>query len=86
MNYEDYVRDFRTRLAIERVVMVVSEAAVRLGDDAEILCPTIPWREIRGIGNWLKHRYDSIEIGTVWNAITDDLPPLKAAATQALEK
>lgn len=84
MNYETYRGDLRTRFAVERLVMVVSEAAVRLGADAEAFCPTMPWRAIRGIGNYLKHRYDSIEIDTVWNAISDDLPPLKAAVEKAL--
>jgi uncharacterized protein with HEPN domain len=70
--------------AVERKLQIVSEAAIRLGDEAERCCPDIPWREIRGIGNQLRHAYERIDLNTIWNAITDDLPPPKAAVIRAL--
>ena len=66
-------------------MLIISEAAIRLKDDAEVLCPGVAWREIRGIGNWLRHQYDDVEVETVWNSIQDDLPPLKAAVEKALQ-
>jgi len=42
----------------------ISEAAARLGEDAEKLCPGAPWRDIRGIWNWLRHQYDRIDLET----------------------
>jgi uncharacterized protein with HEPN domain len=65
-------------------LLIISEAAVRLKDDAELLCPGIPWREIRGSGNWLRHQYDGVDIETIWNTIQDDLPALKAAVEKVL--
>jgi len=63
---------------------VISEAAVRLGEDGERLCPGPPWGDIRGIGNWLRHQYDRIELDTVWKTVQDDLPKLKASVQRAL--
>ena len=54
-------------------------------DDAETLCPAVPWRDVRGIGNWLRHQYDRVKPETVWNTITDDLPLLKSAVEKALK-
>lgn len=51
-------------------MQVISEAAVRLGEQAETLCPGLPWRDTRGIGNWLRHQYDRVDIETVWNMVT----------------
>ena len=62
----------------------ISEAAVRLGEQAERLCPGLRWRDIRGIGNWLRHQYDRVDIETIWNTLTRDLPPLKEAVHCAL--
>jgi uncharacterized protein with HEPN domain len=58
MNFEPYLymEDRKTQAAVERKMAVISEAAVRLRDDAERLVPEIPWRDIRGIGNWLRHQ------------------------------
>jgi uncharacterized protein with HEPN domain len=85
MDLEAYVGDERTQAAVERKLLVISEAAIRLKDDAENLCPSVPWREIRGIGNWRRHQYDRVDLETIWNTIQDDLPPLKLAVSSALE-
>jgi uncharacterized protein with HEPN domain len=63
---------------------VISEAAVRLRDDAERLVPEIPWRDIRGIGNWLRHQDDRVNSKTVWvwNTIHDDLRPSKLPSSR----
>jgi uncharacterized protein with HEPN domain len=55
-----------------------------LGEDAEVLYPGVPWRDIRGIGNWLRHQYDRINPDAAWITVIDDLPPLKAVVAKAL--
>jgi Protein of unknown function DUF86 len=49
-------------------------AAIRLGDAAPLLVPSQPWRDIRGMGNRLRHAYDRISVDVIWNAIGSDLP------------
>ena len=86
MDAESYARDERTQAAVERKLLIISEAAIRLKDAAETLCPEIPWRDIRGIGNWLRHAYDRIDPETIWNTVQDDLPPLRSAVERALNE
>ena len=57
---------------------------MKLGDAAADLCPDIPWREIRGLGNRLRHQYDTIDLTRIWLLIEHDLPLLKVACQQAL--
>lgn len=85
MDLEAFRQDHRPISAVERKLLVISEAAIRLGDQAAILCPDQPWSSIRGTGNWLRHAYDRIDIETVWRTVTNDLPQLKRATVQALE-
>jgi len=77
--------DVKTVAAVERKLLVISEAATRLGDQGETLCPGLPWRDIRGIGNWLRHQYDHVDMDSIWRTVTDDLPPLESAVMQALQ-
>ena len=70
--------------AVERKLQVISEAAIRLGSEAELRCPGLPWCDIRGIGNQLRHSYERIDLETIWKTVIDDLPPLKAAVLRAL--
>jgi uncharacterized protein with HEPN domain len=49
-SYAEFIADDRTEAAVERMWLIVSEAAIRLGDRAAELCPNIPWPQIRGTG------------------------------------
>ena len=84
MDLKAFRADPKTVAAVERKLLLISEAAVRLGDDAERLCPNLPWRNIRGLGNWLRHQYDNVDLETVWNTVIDDLPPLRSEVLRAL--
>ena len=72
--------------AVKYALLCISEAAHRLGDAAAELCPDVAWRDIRGLGNRLRHAYDSIDTGLIWVMVEKDLPPLKAGVQAALRK
>jgi uncharacterized protein with HEPN domain len=84
MDFEAFRQDPRTVAAVERKLQLISEAAIRLGDEADRLCPGQQWRNIRGLGNWLRHQYDRIDLETIWRTVASDLPPLQAAVGKAL--
>jgi uncharacterized protein with HEPN domain len=48
--YQGYREDRKTRSAVERELQIITEAAIRLGDEAETLCPGPDWKGIRGYG------------------------------------
>lgn len=84
MDFEAFRSDPMAVAAVERKLQIISEAAIRLADNAERLCPGFPWRDIRGIGNQLRHAYERIDLRSVWNTVKDDLPALKAGIERAL--
>jgi uncharacterized protein with HEPN domain len=86
MDFVQFSEDPRTVAAVERMLLIISEAAIRLGAAAELRCPGAPWRDIRGMGNWLRHQYDRIELPVIWRTVEADLPNLKAAVRAALER
>jgi uncharacterized protein with HEPN domain len=84
MDFETFREDPKTIAAVERKLLVVSEAAIRMGEQAVLLCPDQPWPKIRATGNFLRHAYERVDLETVWRTVTDDLPRLKAAVLRAL--
>jgi uncharacterized protein with HEPN domain len=50
------------------------------------LASGLAWNKIGAFGNHLRHGYDRLQPDTVWRAIADDLPPLKAACVAAMAK
>ena len=56
MDLEAFREDPKTIAAVERKLLLISEAAVRLGDDAGHLCPGLPTSSDIGMTGWtLKH-------------------------------
>jgi len=84
LDLDGFRHDPKTVAAVERKLLIISEAAIRLGGVAEERCPGMPWRNIRGLGNWLRHQYDRIDLETVWKTLMDDLSPLKSAVLRVL--
>jgi uncharacterized protein with HEPN domain len=84
MDREGFARNEQAILAVKYALLIISEAAVKLGDIAIDLCPDIPWREIGGLGNRLRHDYDTIDIARLWMLLERDLPKLRTASRSAL--
>lgn len=84
MGLPGFTASEQTVLAVKYSLLIISEAAAKLGDLAAELCPDIPWREIRGLGNRLRHDYETIDTGRIWLLLERDLPPLKIACQSAL--
>ena len=86
MTFEEFCAEEKTVAAVERKLSVISEAAVRLGETGPTLCPEIPWRDVRGIGNWLRHQYHRVDSETIWTTVERDLPAMKSFVFQVLER
>ena len=85
MSFAQFREDPKTVAAVERKFLVIGEAAVRLGPEASLVVAGVPWREIRDLGNLLRHAYEKVDLEIIWQTITDDLPPLKAAILKTLQ-
>lgn len=72
--------------ALERFVERISEASRRLDPTLKRHEPTIPWADIAGIGNVLRHNYDGVNPVLLWNILTDDLPELAGAVQRLLAR
>ena len=79
-----FLADLKTHDAVERCLERVSEAAKKLGDTAEVLCPGIPWPAIRSTGNLLRDEYDRVDGARIWLVIERDIPVLREGVENAL--
>ena len=86
MTLEQYLADDKTADAVERCLQRISEAAIKLGSDLDARDPAAPWREARGIGNILRHRYEDVIDELIWKSLHEDLPRLRAGAAAKLER
>jgi uncharacterized protein with HEPN domain len=76
--------DAKTRDAVERCLERISEAAKKLGGKMEERQPQVSWRGIRGLGNVLRHEYDTVDDTTIARIVEQELGPLRAACINEL--
>ncbi len=86
IDFKGYLENILVRDGVERRLQVVTEAALRLGSEASVLCPGPDWRAIRALGNVLRHAYDSISDEKIWVVLNKDLPALEQAVREALDR
>jgi uncharacterized protein with HEPN domain len=84
MDFPAFSANEQVTFAVLHALLILSEAARRLGTDAETRVPEQPWRAIRSLGNILRHEYEGVDLNAIWRIVTDDLPALKLAVARAL--
>ena len=84
MSFAEYERDEKTASAVERQLLIVTEASIRLSEEAHLLCPGVEWQDMRNLGNRLRHVYHDIDNELIWNIVHTDLPGLKSKVEQTL--
>jgi uncharacterized protein with HEPN domain len=83
-SFEDYLADEMRRHAVERCLEIVSEASRYVPREAKARHAEVPWRGVADFGNVLRHDYPNVKHRRVWEIVTNDLAPLKAAVETIL--
>lgn len=78
VNFGEYARDRKLRMAVKRGVEIIGEAARRISDSFRSAHPEIPLKKIIGQRNVLAHEYGEIRHERMWVLATTDIPDLIA--------
>jgi uncharacterized protein with HEPN domain len=73
VSLEAFENDWQRQWLVERGVEIISEASRHLPDDLKARNPEIPWQKVAGIGNVLRHNYESIAAPILWKLVQADL-------------
>ena len=85
----EFRQSWQLRWTVQRAIEIISEASRAIPDELKRTRPEIPWPQVRGIGNILRHEYQGLSDPIIWRVVTDELPSLKAtieAMMDALEE
>jgi uncharacterized protein with HEPN domain len=83
---QDLASDRLLQLGLVRLVEIVGEAARRVSPETQLKYPEIPWAKVNGMRNRLVHGYDEINLDTLWDTVTEDLPALLSALPAVLAR
>lgn len=85
-NLEQFLKDPILRLAVERAIEIVSEATRHIPEDLQARHPLVPWRNIKAIGNKLRHEYQRVDADIIWDIATEHLPALEPVIESILHE
>ncbi len=78
--------DHCTRMALERALFIVGEAANRVPREVQTQYPQIPWPAMIGLRNVLAHGYEKISPERLWQTATVSVPELLKHLDEAIEQ
>ena len=77
MTFNEFSQDPLTFDAVVRNLEIIGEAARNIPEDVRSQFDQIPWREMLSMRNVLAHGYMSLDVPTIWQTVTEDLPTIR---------
>ena len=76
--FVEYLRDKNLRLATERRIEIIGEAARRVSREFQASQPEIPWQKIVALRHVLAHEYGEVKQEVIFRVATVRIPELIA--------
>lgn len=74
--YVKFVENRMIRYAVERLLLIVGEAANHVSKEFQAEHPEIEWAQIIGLRNILAHEYGEVKMDKIYLAATKAIPAL----------
>ena len=75
--YESLVSDDMMYYAVVKNIEIIGEAANLLSPEFIASHTETPWKQVRGMRNYIVHEYFQIDDVVVWSVVKDDIPVLR---------
>ena len=85
-SFEDYQRDKMLRLATERLIEIIGQAAKEISSEFREKYPHVPWIKIIGLRNILAHEYGEVKDEKIYLVAVRDIPFLVEQLKKILEE
>jgi uncharacterized protein with HEPN domain len=76
IEYHQFEKDKMRKLAVERQLEIIGQAAGKIGNETLTMLKNIPWKNIIGLRNKLAHDYGEILAERIWTISKNSIPEL----------
>lgn len=74
--YVNFIENKTIRYAVERLLLIIGEAANHVSKEFQDKHPEIEWAQIIGLRNVLAHEYGEVKMDKIYLAATRSVPAL----------
>lgn len=85
-DFQVYKEDISFQYACNMCIIQIGELVSRFSDKFLEEHDQIPWYAIKGMRNLHAHDYDRVDLGIVWNTLTEDIPALSEQLEKMLDE
>lgn len=82
---EKFLADGTLKRAFVRSIEIIGEAVKQLPEDLLSQHPTIEWRAIARMRDYVIHHYFGVDYDIVWDVVTEQIPLLASEIEQMLK-
>ncbi len=75
--FDDLKADDMMYYAVVKNIEIIGEAANLLSAEFIASHPATPWKQVKGMRNYIVHEYFQIDDVVVWGVVTTDVPLLR---------
>ena len=76
VSFHEFETNKMRKLAVERQLEVIGQAAIKVSAATQTAYPSIPWAQIIGLRNKLAHDYGDILAKRIWDISRTSIPAL----------
>ena len=85
-DYEMFQKNSIYKNAISMCVLQIGELSGSLTEVFKSVYHEMPWREIKGLRNFVVHEYGNLDIAELWNTVQEDIPVLQSYCKKILSQ
>jgi len=85
LEFEDFLRDEKTRYSVIRALEIVGEACKKVPTAIRQRNPQVPWKEMAGMRDRLIHGYFGVDDEIVWKTAREFAPEIRFAIATIIE-
>ena len=85
-NFDDLKADDMMYYAVVKNIEIIGEAANLLSPEFVASHSDTPWKQVRGMRNYIVHEYFQIDDVVVWGVVTTDIPVLRSQIIEYLSE